>query len=455
VREKAKKKILFSVILFIILLSGLFFSGGPLLYPDSYEYLDGNTYLPALYPVLLKWMQMIFGELYLYGIVTFQTILAVISIVWLGAVLIQTFEITSFWMKFLVYGSLVGTFFVDNLNLLKGIETSNLWVLTEGITYPLFFMFVAGSIQLFLRKKTADVILCLVLVSLLTLGRQQMWACFAMIIIYFAYFLIFTQIEKKKVVQWIFMLVGFALLTTGLQTIYKHSGNAEHPFYKQNTVSHLFFFAEEADGRYLENADEQELFQTIYRNLREERLHYDDAGESWLEKQNAYIYNFNSITGLYEEILFDYARQQGLTDDEVLVKAYQIMGHFEEALGYHTSEWLLMTVSQFPITLSVTVFTYKESFAWLAIIYASLVTLIYLGMLFCILWKKRKFTKETLFAAMLFIYITGSGLATTFLIRSLGRYMFYSCGLFYLVGFLMLRALYKERVSKKAEKQVE
>lgn len=442
--EMTKKNRIFAIIFTtVVLCMGVFFSKGPVLYPDSLEYMVQAKYLPALYPTLLYGLHMLFGDAYLWITVLLQTVLAIGSIIWLTEILVQLFQVQNRIIEFFILLMLVGTFFVDNLNLMDGYETCNLWILTEGICYPLFFIFVGLSIRLLKNCNIHNLLALLMICGLLTLCRQQMMACFAMAILYIVYLTLFRKIAKKDIIRTILPTALTIIVVFGIQQFYQSLDTEKQPFYQQSELSHLLFFANQEDGENLEDLGERELYLDIFNNIQEQKLSYEDAEKTIAGIGNAYLYNFAEIQKVYYSVLFEYAATQ--TSDRVEQDAlvYEIMTDYIEVLKPHTGQWIKTVLIQLPIIFSVSIFTYQSSFSTLCMAYSTLMIIIYLMLILYRILRDHAIDSISLYAGFILIYIVGTGLASTYAIRSLGRYMFYTCGLFYIAYLLLIIDIYK------------
>lgn len=443
------EKLVWGIIALIILSIGFLSGSGYEMYHDSTEYIQGWRYLPALYPTFLKLLRFIFGEQYLIVTIVVQTVFAVVSIVILVDVIIRTFELQRFFEHVIVFGGVILTFFVDNLDIFhKGFGTCNAWILTEGLSYPLFLLSVAMC-MLFLRNRDGErrYYFLVIFLVFLALCRTQMYACWGMVVLILLYRMHFQKVNWRIIGKQFFLLVISIVITICLQRVYEINayGVENHPFNQCSSAGHLMYIAHEEDAEGIDSAEEKELFLKIYKMVRENNWHIDDTDGSWFERENGYIYNYNPIVSLILNEAYSYVGESGWSGEQADVMVYEIMGRFISAMEHHTGEWIALAILQYPMTLSGTIFGYKLSAAKVAIAFSATMMFVYLILLFYLFIKNKRLTRETLFASLLLIYMVGSGVATTFAIRSLGRYMFYCCGLFYISMFLMMRAGWRLR----------
>lgn len=443
-RQKKERAVML-IIAVSVLSCGMFFSKGPIIYPDSSEYIAACKYLPMFYPMFLHIFHSIFGESYLYYVVVFQTVLAVWASVWLGEIISKLFGVKRVLFRYVILFILLGTFFVENMRLTDGIETCNLWILTEGLSYPLFYFFVIASINLFRKHNISSFLWCLGLAAVLTLCRKQMLACFAMIVIYGLYFLIVRIVNVKMVIICGILFISILGGTIGIQDRYQSQGSMKQPFYLVANFSHLFFYAERGDAQFIDDENERQLFLEIYEEVREKKLHCDDAEKSIMGKGNAYLCNFNPIIDIACSHIYEYVKQFDKSNEDEDAMVYDILECYIDALQNHKAERTISVIKQIPFVFAVAVAVYPESFAQnrlmgsFFLIYSVAVVCFYIMLILYNLFKYKHMTKEVTFASMILIYLIGSGLATTYMIRSMGRYMFYCCGLFYVAIIMLIR----------------
>lgn len=135
------EKVRYFIIAFILLSIPGIWTKGPWYARDFVEYIEMYAYLPALYPLFLRVLRLLFGEvIYVYVAILIQTLLAAWVVVNLSWLLCDVFRATK--IKSIIFVLLLMTYYKV---MLTGVSC-NLWILTEGLSYSLFYIFVYYSI---------------------------------------------------------------------------------------------------------------------------------------------------------------------------------------------------------------------------------------------------------------------------------------------------------------------
>lgn len=436
--RKGIEHIILVILGLVILLICLIQTRGASIAPDSIEYIEMRSYLPALYPMFLWVLRFFFGEEYLLFAMIFQTILAVFCTLFLQETICRTFGLEKRYEMYLVFFFLIGVFFTGGTGIADGQGSANLWILTEGLSYSLFYLFVACDILFLTWYRKVYWIETLLLCGLLILCRDQFWACCGILLLEEIGLFFLRKGGRERVIE-ICSILLLCILTFGIQrgyTNYFRSGNDES-FRRQTVITHYAFFMNEQDLEYATNDSDRVLLGEMLQRLSEEGTLVDKIQGDWLRRVTVYRKNFNETYNVISDVAHDYIEQNGLT-----MKPYEIILKMERCLQNHMKDWIYMsTVSLLPIilTMSVCIYIPLPHIEMLVIIYSCLIVFLYLCLLCYLFIKQKRFSKEVVFGCFVLIYLLVNGIGTTLAIRPIARYVFYSFGLFYISLYLMIR----------------
>lgn len=319
-------------------------------------------------------------------------------------------------------------------------------VLTEGVTYSLYFLFFKTILQLnqeMSKKRLAEVTLyCL----LMMLVRTQLIVTFLGLIALFFLKAVLKQIPWKK---W-FILIGSSFLSIlfvlSMDKLYTQI------LYGVSTGvvgSNSFFFvsgiygAQDTDIELFDDEDERMIFTEIYELCRTEGLNAQYAGDGFLGDIAYYAECFDTIKfTVAQPYMMQYYEKQGIEDPikrEILTDAmFKKMGIplfidniaiKMKVLSQDIIKGMMRTIAKAsPVLLPFVVFVYG-CFVFLLI-----------G-----LFHIQKGSMTAWSGLFVLLMSIGNVLATSLLIYAEPRYLLYNMVPFYIMGYLMLR----EMVQKK------
>lgn len=184
-------------------------------YSDSFQYLELNQaegVMPG-YPFFITLHWKILGEeLYLYGVIVSQTIIAVGSIMSFGIWIRKRFG-----AGYLVTGlSMVVSVYPFLLDFPKVLVNHS--ILTEALTYPFFYLFTIMFAESMLRKRCRWVFGVLLSGLILAMLRTQMQICFG----FAAFVIIYMLWRRRNTYSWLKrgILLLFSLMCGGLLIIF-------------------------------------------------------------------------------------------------------------------------------------------------------------------------------------------------------------------------------------------
>ena len=170
-----KKRILWILIVAVTMLGVIFGEGTPLTYvyggdTEAY-YLNFHHHIGVApgYPLFIHVLQLIFGDnLYLHMIAVLQIILLTFSVFWLVYTVDQLFDL-KWWELLFIWG-----FSMLPFAMLLPEDPVGHELMTESLTYPLFYLFIAETVKAVIKKNRKYFIASFIISALLMWIRPQM-----------------------------------------------------------------------------------------------------------------------------------------------------------------------------------------------------------------------------------------------------------------------------------------
>lgn len=437
--KKNSEKILYFILTAIVLSMSIISLEGPRIGSDTSQYIDMKAYLAPLYPSFLAFLQVfIQSEAFLvYAVVIVQTVFAVCVINSLLEILCKEFSCQAL-ERIIIYVLLLSAYF----KAIVGQGSCNLWILTEGLSYSLFYFFVMCSI-LFLSKKTGKSCALLVFSTvLLAACRTQFLTCFGMVMVYGLYLLYKKKINSKKYFS-IGMLVLLGVVSVwGLQCGYKKIADQseEKSWKKARVVRQLFYFAEESDAEKIDDIKERELFIEIYSEMKSRDYILSEMEGNWLNEVEMYSNRCNeSFCILLDEsngYIESHFKDMDSIEKEHLL--HKILLNQEDALKIYYFDWFLMALKAIPVALAKGLFIYISPLEIIGIIFSVFIVVFMLTLMFYDIICEKKISKEVAFCGFQLIFLFVNIVTTGFMIRPMPRYLAYSFGIFYISLFMLI-----------------
>lgn len=407
---------------------------------DTPQYIQMYAYLPPLYPLFLAALRFVFGEVaFAHAAIVIQTVFAACMVVSLTELLSETFKIERK-TKGIVFILLLLTYFkVDEYK-----PNCNLWILTEGLSYSLFYVFVFYSIKYLKDGTCKSFAKLMVSVVLLILCRTQFVVCFGMQVLYLGYQFIGKRMSLKKIFkQGMLVLVGFLCISV-IQTGYKQIADKsnEKMFHLTSLGTHLFYYSEEDDVNRIEDKAEKQLFLEIREKITDNNVGYKE--QSWLDGIKCYRDSFPVIYQLILSEISTYVRQMGVDDALVDEVSSQVLNRQIKALDTHFIDWVLDSMKQLPASLARTIALFYEPLQIYCIAYVVIMYGIYMAINVALLIREKKFTIENWLCFFQLAFTIATAIVTQMTIRSIMRYLAYTFGLFYISGLLVFIRLWKK-----------
>ncbi len=316
----------------------------------------------------------------------------------------------------------------------------NTAVLTEGLAFPLAFMFMGSMVMGLLSESgKAGYYGCAFVWSLLlVLTRNQMLVTFAV----WCAVILFEAVRSRS---WkgVLLLCLSALLFFGVRGAVNRAYNAAlRAGYSgastgsYNVLTTLLYLSGADDGAVLTDEDQRELFEQMHSRMEEGEMTLADAPRGILNQ--AYHYEeYYDVIGfeIQQPCLFGYAERQGISDDEAFNEVVRVASQMDkellpELLGAYISNYLATVVSGLTRSVSASGMIMGIYSAFIYFLAVALVIYLY---------KKNRQSRAALLMLFALLLILTNVFATALMIMCLSRYMIYYTALFYIAGLMCIR----------------
>lgn len=411
------------------------------------------------YPLFIHIVEMIFGEkFYLHIVAALQMLLLAGAVTYLVYTVWDLFSLR--WWETLI----IWIFAMLPFVMLLPEDPIGHTLMTESLTYPLFYIFIAILLRGVIRKRERVFVYGLLYAMLMAWIRPQMQFTFAVDGIAYFYVVVRKRLQNGKtreiIKSWYgrtflcFIVVLLCMkIVSGATAVYeKVFFDAPALDYSDQTlVQRLLYVAEEADEMLFECEELREIYRTTWSEMQKAETtqqYYDRDWKNWSEIFKAFGANSYILGDVIREKL---AEEETLAND-VIGQEMQISEISHELtmvlMKAHWREHLLLTFQLLPKSFISTVFFHKTSIYNLILVATIFVYLFaVLGSLFA--FGKNRKTK----AAELMLLIVGTStinaLACDLVLAGLQRYMAYTMGMTWIGVFLLLKELWGSRGSVK------
>jgi len=422
---------------------------------DSFQYLNQFVTREPGYSLLLKGGKILFGESYKLPLGMIQNILAVISIYWLYVRVTNIFKLPVVF-EVSVSGLLVIPHVITPLVSQSGMIITNS-VLTEGITFSLYYIWMGMLLSLLLqwygKKQGRSILLCGIVSVVLALTRGQFLLCMVMWLLVSVYILR-KQNEIKKIVL---VCLGFIVLLVG-KTYFTKSYNYLESGIFTNTVAgkpmmlaNALYVSDLEDGIDIEDVELQNAYENMICRIDEERLSVKYVDGNIIEKAQFHesgheIINFDIIDPEIEAVI---KKKDGITAKQymhLMVKMDEYAGEiFKDILPNILPEYIqnYFVIASLGFVRSIAV-----DRAILPL-YA-LVMYLLAVVLIVVLLRKDNTSNAAKFMIVTFLLIIGTVFGTSIMIECVARYMIYNFPFFYIAWMALLTELWTNKKGIKA-----
>ena len=332
-------------------------------------------------------------------------------------------------------------------------------LMTEGIAYPVFYLFILIIAQGVFHKRQGYVFIAFGVSLFLSLVRPQMQFLYAVTAVVLIYIGIWNIKEKGfskvgKSAGWI--LAAAILIFGGIRLTYVIDGWYENAFFgghgqdsSNYTIQCRVIYASDAeDANFFEDPVLKEIYEKTYAEMEREKC-------TWKYMRND-LWRWKDIVGgsgqvsrIVQRNVEDYLRQEvGMKEDiQVEQTKNRICGEMADILLRHNwPEYLLTSLMLMPSGFVASVLFQREGFYVLC--HIGTVILYLAAVLAIILFYRKKYLDTRKAELMLLIIGTAAVnvIASNLILFGLQRYMVYTYGLFYMGMFLIVAELWKKRV---------
>lgn len=487
--NKRQKDVLFYVSL--VILSLLIFiipgEGGYVLFDDSVSYTNLYANMEGVmpgYPLFLHGNKLLFGETgYLYAVVAEQTVLATVCVLTFLAVIRKKFRLR-YWESYVCYAFALIPFTTN----MPGSMTTH-EILTEGVAYALFYLFMAAMLQTVWNKSFKWLgILCgmTLLLSLIRSQLQILFGACGVVGIYIAVLRPVAEGKKSRRLRRFLagmvccMAIGLAgVWATGevsaafqdmkaevrreeqraeqhlKDTVLSENGQEEEktikPVFTTSQYVTLIFSrgmyeADYEDYLLFEEEQVRSLYLKLYPNVDEAQCRYvyaepglwmwrDIVGGIGSVGKKCFYHQSEFYNENYPELVYSSAYSSVRNANQIKIGLTLLKAHFGRFL-YHT----LMLLPQAFIS---TVFFQVERIYLLC----HLVTLfVYLTAVALMIWAYKDKKVENAYGEFM-CGVLGTNLILVLVISLVffgqQRYLVYNFGIFYISGFLLFMQLWR------------
>lgn len=425
----------------VVLLIGIwffFFLGeeGYILEKDSYTYLGDKHWVKSygyiVYPLFLKMCRWFWGEMYIDAIFIIQSLLA----------LLMSLLVTEYVRKKYLFsrkqGVLVFVLSFGPYTYTLPQYVANHGILTEGITFPLYNLWMICAIELYRNKKLFWNIALLVISILMTITRPPLLVFLvAYIILVLDVFRRQRSCIERKNNEWKRRLINFSIgvvvIFAGVMVFGLIIRNAWFPQLTDAVAGRILCTVEKDDIN-LYSEELKPLFEAVYYEI-------DERGDRITYFRNDYkrwediCISTNNNTTLVEQII---------TENKVIINGLNnelsnksIKGELiYPLLLKHWDDYLVMTGELFLQSLVVAIFIHPDGIYLICCLFATLMYVVSIILLY-ILKKKRMWEYIAPMSIVLIVIAIMCGL-TNVVFMGVQRYVVYAFGWFYIAIVVML-----------------
>lgn len=253
-------RLLLSLIAFGIMLYAF---GNQSSFLDSDEYITMSSQVSGGYPLFLFAIRQVFGEdNYLNYVSLLQNCLAAFAVWFLAEEIFKGFypQMIKYVGELIVFAPFVGTYFMSNNNVVLTCS-----VLTEGLSYPLFYITVGIMIKVLRSPKNIEYTACGVTGGVMILVRPQLAISFAVI----AFACARSAMEMKKLkMALIEIVIAVGVILSGSLFYSSIRQGGENILNSGTALTNLICISDSTDSALFYD-EEAEIFRRIWIKAKE------------------------------------------------------------------------------------------------------------------------------------------------------------------------------------------
>lgn len=446
-----KKQLVYSFCVIAISFFFFFVLGekGSILEKDSYTYISWS-FLPyrkgyTLYPWFLKMIRFIHGkDVYLTYVYIYQGILSVVSNILFVEYIRKHYSI-DYLVGFVMHFMILTTYSYTLPH-----AVSSHYILTEGISFPLFI----ASMLLFIRFVLEHSKICflgtIVFCILMFLTRPPLIVFIVVYIVSAVLIRIFQKLDENKYTAF-FIALLLVTLTTLLIGVcgyfrivlgWKNSMNNSQLV--QATSGKALCLLEEGDAKFY-SEETLEVFEELYENCRDNERLISDFPQTILDYEKIHRIVNENITAHEEVIREYYIKTRG---DDGGIEVFKIRNQIivTEILMKKT-EYIGIISRLMPSSLVASIFVQPIQYRAICYIYAAIMYLASFSLIIYALRNRINIDSYIPIAVVLCSIIVNT-LFCNVLLYGQQRYVVYCIGLFYIFNLVLIKEIISNRYQK-------
>ena len=422
--------------------------------PDSYGYMAMDIIREPLYPLFLAILRKIFGEgIYPILAVILQILLAIYAVFSFCKNITKRFNIKGkyivcvYFLMYIYYFMALPLYIIIKLDSL--LVTAPLAILTEGITYSLYLLYIKSLILAGCDKDCKNLSIALCYAVLMSLTRAGLMPAIIATVIVGLYIAITSNSKLKKTIT-VFIAgafaFGFIFVFENLYFLTCHGRLMTHTYGQVTAFSNIMYTSDESDKNKFEDENLKETFVDTYKEMYENGYGYNVEPDLNLIERGMDIekaHDYIKFTAFGNAIYKEYGKLNITDEVEKSIYSDKIARKLSKVLiKTHIGRWLegyislciqgyIRTVAYAPQSILMRIFTL-------------VITILYFAGLF--LFRKNK--DVLIYLLITLISILGIVLSTSLVIMCMTRYMVYNFVVFY-TGFIIMWCNRKDRIAMK------
>lgn len=449
--EKRRRSNYIIIALTILIYTVFYIHDGAVLGVDTAGYQNLVLAREPGYSLLIRLFLVIFGERYYAKVLVLCQMLLACT-----ATCLLTFAVERIWKlacvsTCIVWGIQIAFLLLCRFGSGRGAIYPSI-VLTEGVTYSLYFLFIKAMLQLnqeMSKERLAEVVIYCILMMFV---RSQLIVTFLGLIAIYFFKAVCRQIPWKI---WLFIIsssLAGILLVTCADKLYTQ---ILYGVFTGVVGSNSFFFvsgiygAQDTDIELFENEEERLIFTEIYETCQVEGLNVQYAGDGFMEGIEHYAECFDTIKfTIAQPYMMKYYEKQGMDDPierEIATDAiFKKMGIplFRDNIAIK----MKLSAQDFIRGMMRTIAKSSPMLIPFVIIAYGCFVFMMIG-----LFHTRQDSMTAWAGLFVLLMLAGNTLAVTLLIFAEPRYLLYNTVPFYMMGYLMLRQMIRDRKGVRAD----
>ena len=422
--------------------------------PDSYGYVDMNLSREPIYPLFLMIIRSIFGiEHYAIIAVILQIALAVNAIFSFCKSITKRFNINGkyivcvYFLLYVYYFMALPLYIIIKLD--SPLVTAPLAILTEGVTYSLYLLYIKSLILAGCDRNFKNLSIAILYACLMSLTRAGLMPTIVATVIVGLYIAITGNRKLKRtitvIIAGVFAFV-FIFVFENVYFLICHGKFMTHTYGPVTTLSNIMYTSDKADENEFEDGNLRDIFAGTYKEMHDNGYGYNVEPSLNLigrgldiEKSHDYIkfIAFGKTIGKeYDRLNLTSEMERSIYSDNIarILSKVLIKDHFGRWIEGYISlciQGYIRTVAYAPQSSLMRIFTL-------------VITILYFVGLF--LFRKNK--DVTIYLLITILSILGIVLSTSLVIMCMTRYMVYNFVVFYL-GFIIMWCNRNDRIAMK------